>query len=387
MGLRRKGKEIQLSQAKHVLVVRLDDIGDMVLTTPFLRELRRNIPYANITLIVDPRVYNLVETCPYVNEVLTFGLRIAVSFGKLITHLEALKLAFLHLWKKKFDLAILPRWGCDFYNDSLVAYFSGAAKRVAYSENVNSIKQRLNKGCDKLFTHLKLDKTLKCELEHGLEIIDFIGGKIEDDSLELWLDEDDVSFAKSIIENNNIDNNYFLIGMGLGAPSLRKIWPVENYLNLIQWLLEKIDCKLMLFGNTNEAHLGRYVERNLEDSALKRIINIIGKTTLRQAASLLKYCKLYIGNDAGLIHMAAAMRVPVIEISCWPKNSQEFMYSPLRFAPWKVRHIVVNPERPLPPCAGECLSSESHCILQITVEDVKKAINQLLFQCTDIPAK
>lgn len=90
MGLRGKGEEINLSRIRRVLVVRLDDIGDMVLTTPFLRELRRNIPKSWITLVVKPRVYNLVETCPYVNEVLSCDLRIARKFGKLIIHLKAI---------------------------------------------------------------------------------------------------------------------------------------------------------------------------------------------------------------------------------------------------------------------------------------------------------
>ena len=56
-----------------ILVIRLDEIGDMVMLSPFLRELRRNNPRAHITLVVKPEVYNLVERCPYVNEVLSFS--------------------------------------------------------------------------------------------------------------------------------------------------------------------------------------------------------------------------------------------------------------------------------------------------------------------------
>ena len=55
-----------------ILVIRLDEIGDMVMMSPLLRELRRNYPSAHITLVVKPAVYNLVELCPYVDETLTF---------------------------------------------------------------------------------------------------------------------------------------------------------------------------------------------------------------------------------------------------------------------------------------------------------------------------
>ena len=53
---------------KQILVVRLDEIGDMVLTTPFFRELRRNYPEAEITLVVKPAIYNLMELCPYIDN-------------------------------------------------------------------------------------------------------------------------------------------------------------------------------------------------------------------------------------------------------------------------------------------------------------------------------
>ena len=57
---------------KNILLIRLDEIGDVVLMTPLLREMRSNYPEADITLIVKPQVYNLVELCPYVNKVMTF---------------------------------------------------------------------------------------------------------------------------------------------------------------------------------------------------------------------------------------------------------------------------------------------------------------------------
>ncbi len=69
---RRKSEkaEIDLCGMRRVLVVRLDEIGDVVMTTPFLRELRRNLPQAWITLVVKPAVHNLVELCPYANLVM-----------------------------------------------------------------------------------------------------------------------------------------------------------------------------------------------------------------------------------------------------------------------------------------------------------------------------
>ena len=109
------------------------------------------------------------------------------------------------------------------------------------------------------------------------------------------------------------------------------------------------------------------------------MIDLTGTTTLRQTISLLKRCKLYIGNDSGLMHLAAAMKVPIVEISCWPKNGDKFHHnSPYRFGPWKTRAVVVNPEKAIEPCLGGCTKFEPHCILQVEVEDVKGAAEKLL---------
>ena len=65
--------EFNKSKINKILIIRLDEIGDVVMTTPFIRELRRNFPKANITLIVKSQTFNLIELCPYVDEILTFN--------------------------------------------------------------------------------------------------------------------------------------------------------------------------------------------------------------------------------------------------------------------------------------------------------------------------
>ena len=77
--------------------------------------------------------------------------------------------------------------------------------------------------------------------------------------------------------------------------------------------------------------------------------------------------------------LAAATGVPVVEISCHPANgSAASANSPRRFGPWGVPHRVLQPESAQPPCVGECVADEAHCICGVTVEQVKEAITSLL---------
>ncbi|MBR2734349.1 MAG: hypothetical protein IKD80_08940 [Selenomonadaceae bacterium] len=85
---------------ENVLVVRFDAIGDMILTSGFIREVRANFPKAHITLVVRPLIFSLVEYCPYVNEVLGFDRKI---FRKDLVDIMEQIVVFCreHLWQKK----------------------------------------------------------------------------------------------------------------------------------------------------------------------------------------------------------------------------------------------------------------------------------------------
>src|SRR5512141_888224 len=117
-----------------MLVVRLDEIGDVVLMSAFLRELRRNASDASITLVVKPGTRELVERCPYVNEVLPFDWGASGRMATLRLRARAAAMARKELWPRRFDLALHPRWDADYYQASFLTYFSGAATRVGYSE-------------------------------------------------------------------------------------------------------------------------------------------------------------------------------------------------------------------------------------------------------------
>lgn len=379
MGRRGRKTESLLEQPKRILVVRLDDIGDVILTVPLLRALRNKFADAFITLIVDPRVYDLIQPCPYVNQVITCDLRVACRLGRFVIIYRVLKTAVRSLWKNKFDIAILPCWDADFYHGALLSYLSGAPVRIAYSECVTAFKQKLNKGHDRLFTHLKKDKEIIHEVKRSAALLDFLGIKPGDYSLELWLKEDDKKFSQGIIDKLGVTKGSLLVGIGLGAGEPKRIWPVERFGELITWLVKEKKAKVVLLGSSVEISCGRNIQKYLSDDTKTRVVDLIGKTSLRQAAALIGCCSFYIGNDTGLIHIAAAMKRPVIQLSCWPVSADKHSYkSTERFGAWQVENIVLNPHDFMPPCIGECSATEAHCILGVSVQQVKAATERLI---------
>jgi heptosyltransferase-2 len=372
---RRSHAALDLSQVQRVLVVRLDEIGDIVMMSAFLRELRRQLPQAYIALMVKPSVYPLLELCPYVDATLVYRWVIRRYVGHLQRLWDILRLAQRELWPRQFDLTITPRWDADLYHADFVAYFSGAPWRVGYAERLPMPGWERMRGADILFTHVVTDETVRHEIERSLEIIRFLGRTVADDKLELWLSAQDEALAAELLARHGAQATDVLIALCPGAGAPKRWWPIERFSELAWWLQQTVPrVRLVVIGGPGEERLGQTLEQRLGET----VINAVGRTTLRQTAALLKHCCLYVGSDSGPMHMAAALGKPVVEISCHPQDgAPSHANSPLRFGPWRVPQRVLQPTHALPPCQDGCDALEPHCILDITVAHVQQAILDL----------
>jgi ADP-heptose:LPS heptosyltransferase len=368
-GVKAGASDILVQDALSILVVRLDTIGDLILISPFLRELRRLNPNAWITLVVDPRFVNLVELCPFVSEVLTFEPR--RRFGKF----RALRLAGGHLWQRRFDLALLPRWDPDHFHSAFVAYFSGAICRVGYSENVTPRKQQYDRGLDILFTRTLDDRTSKHEVERNLHLLRQVGGTVMDDRLELWLSDEDREAARAALRSRGVTENDLLISIAPGAGHPKRLWPLRRFIDLGRSLQQEFGARPMIIGGPEDRERALQLQENLGNPA----INFAGEMTLRQTGALLEHVQLVVANDSGPMHLAAAAGAAVVEISCHPTFGDPLHFnSPVRFHPWVKECAILQPPQAAEPCSTSCERQEAHCILGISVEAVLEAARTLL---------
>src|SRR5262245_23860492 len=249
---------------------------------------------ASITLLVKPALQNLVEPCPYVDEVLTYEPPSSRYLRPFQATSSARRLAQRHLRKGDFDLAIMPRWDADSYYASMVTYLSGARNRVTYSEQVNRDKQTNNPGLDRLFTHVLNQTAAKHEVRKNLDLIRYLGGTVKDDKLELWLSDDDKEFAESILSCQGNPAATRLVALAPGARAARRTWPISRFVDLGKCLRDKHKFQFVVVGSEAEKQLGIELKMALGDS----VIDTVGQTTLRQTAAILRRCHLFIGNDS-----------------------------------------------------------------------------------------
>ncbi len=379
----RAARSFALPEVHRVLVVHLFEIGDMVWLSPFLRELRRMLPDAEITLMVKPEARSLVANCPHVNEVMAYDADVARAWRPLVLPWRAFWTARRRLRPRRFDLALVPSLLADNSYASFLACFSGAPWRVGYAERITDRRRRLNRGFDRLFTGTVDEITLEHDIRHNLALIPFLGGTVESEALEIWLDEDDEAFARAFLAEHGVAPGEALAALcPTAGHSALKQWPLEHFVRLARWLHEEKGMRVLVVGGPGDAAQGAAFDEALGPA----VINAVGRTTLRQMAALLKGCRCFVGGDAGPTHMAPALDVPTVALfgaSCHH-----------RAGPWgagrpHVLHQVVAHDIPCSPCGSGhrpgadfrcpvCILDEPHCMTGITVEEVQRAVAQAL---------
>lgn len=356
-----------------ILVIRLDEIGDMVMMSPFLRELRQNYPSAHITLVVNPIVYNLVELCPYVNKVLCFS-RIGGRFSFYVNLWRGGVFSYRYLKKEDYELALVPRFDADAgYGAGMLAFLSGAKKRVGYSECVLPHKMISDKGYDGFYTRLLFSKTAAVfhEVERNLDVLRYIDGYIADDSLEVWFDDADRNKCRGMLSSLGDVEVKIVLSISSGSP--KREWPAEKFIELVKELTP-FNIAWVIVGAGERAVTNA---RKIEE-VCPFVANLVNQTTLRETAAIIDACDIYLGGDTGLMHIAAALKKTGVVISCHPIGADEdHANSPKRFGPWKSPMQIVRPKA-LPGCEHGCNREDAHCIREISVEDVKRQVLLLL---------
>jgi ADP-heptose:LPS heptosyltransferase len=365
---------IDPAQLRSVVVVRPDELGDLVMTSPFLRELRRALPEARITLVVKPELAELVAACPYVDAILTYPVSAPKWQRPFVLPLRAMRMARRLLRPLEPDLVVLPRWDGDQCYATFLAYWSGARWVVGHSEGVTDYKRTINRGFDRLLTHPIGDRTVRHEVERSLEPLAVLGRTPVEDRLELWTVPSDRVFADRLLADAGVQPDDRLVALSPGAGhSVLKQWPLEHFVELATRLAEAPDTRLVLVGAGADVPLTRQIAAAVGD----RAIDTAGRTTIGQAAALLERSALCISNDTGPMHVAAAAGVPVVALF----GASNYR----RFGPWK-GHRVLTLDLPCSPAMGvasidrcrSCLFDRPRCMHELSVDSVAQVASAAL---------
>ena len=372
-------REVAPAGVENILVVRLDAIGDMILTSGFLRELRANFPQARITLVCSPLVYPIVELCPYVNEILTFDKdSLDRTFPAMFERIT--DFCRENLWQRKFSFAFSPQWGSDNLPSLLMAWLSGARERIGYGVNPYAswgaeVSVEVAVRDNFLLTNnIVAPREAVAEIAKHFYVLSATGLEINKDNTELFFGAADFLKARELLQYIEPNCKKVLLGIGAGFGSRQ--YPVEKLVTALKVLAAK-DLVFVIVGGQAEIADANFIEQNLPQG---KVLNLAGKTTLRETEAVIVQTDYYIGNDSGVMHMAASAQLPCVVLYREAQDKEDYLPGAFseyrRFPPWQTKSIILRPDHQLPDCAelgetyGWCHSDEPHCITQITPQDI-----------------
>ncbi len=362
-----------------VLIMRTDVLGDHIITTGFIREVRRNFPKAHITLVVSPIVKQIAELCPYVNEVLTYDANyLRGSFADMFE--SALNFCATLLWERHFDVAFCPQWGSENLSTLFTAYLSGAKARYGFGQFpgdawIGKSTNPLAVLDNYLLTRkIITPRSVLSEADKNFFLLKALGYTVADKSMELWFNTKDEFAARQMLSAGKAHGRKIILGLGAGSPNRK--YPVEQWLIALNEIA-KDDVTFIIVGGNNEMLDATTVTNRLPPA---KAINLAGRTTLRQTAALVSVSDMYIGNVTGVMHMAAAARKPILTIYHEAKDkltdAPGLFSEYTRFAAWQAPTIALRPEKALDECAenhlsyGGCIRSYAHCIAAVPPQEI-----------------
>jgi heptosyltransferase-2 len=293
-----------------IAVLRLDNIGDAILTTGFLDALRRVWPYARIEVWCTEATAHVFSRCPSVNAVLALPVISPryVSRSEAMAHLECFK----QRAAGRFDVVINPRCAPDAYGAAVYAGASEAPLRVAFRQT--EFVDGLNPNAA---------YTLLVDPPFPREHAAFVGRHVLN---ALGLGDElagpRLTFSRRASRKAAaITSAAPYVAVGIGASLPYKIWPAANFALICDALAHR-EYRIVLVGSDRERAIAAAITARVSSP----IVDLVGETTLEETAAIVAGAALFIGNDSAPKHLAAIVGTPVVEIGWLGVDTPGFGY-------------------------------------------------------------
>jgi heptosyltransferase-2 len=342
-----------------ILVLRYRFLGDTILTVPFLRNLRRAHPDAHIAWMVAPGDAEVVQGIPYVDEFIVWDP--ARKKDRTAAHGSiGAKLRFLRdLRRARFDKVYVLKRS---FSSALLARTAGARERVGYD----------TEGRGFLLTRRCVYRRDAHEVECFLDVLRADGVPVVDRQLEAWISDDERAWATRFLAEHGLRPDEKLVGLHPFCTNPPRAWHEDDFAVVANELQRRHGVRIALFGAKSDRPLADVIAAKISPAPL----NLAGETTLRQSMAVLARCALLVCNDSGIMHLGAALGVPLVALF-GPQ-------SPKKFGPWGERARVIYHAFPCSPCRQkfftECQPSargKPACMEAITTAQVLAAIDEL----------
>jgi ADP-heptose:LPS heptosyltransferase/GT2 family glycosyltransferase len=323
-------------EIKRILVVKVDHIGDFVTAIPAIRRLKQIFPGASIHVLAGraARAFAEIEDC--IDEFIEFEFFHAVSgLGQKEISKEEYEDLRERLRPYRFDIAVDLR------------------KHLDTRDVLRYTPARFLAGYDYMGQFPFLDISLEWEGDRHLlrkrshvtddliNLVEAIGTAGTSDRTQLNLVAQSSGAPEFLPDYAKALFNRPVVAVHPGVGNIMRQWPVEHFASLVDLLIEKNAINVVLIGGPEEKELAEQVQEHVMHR--EAVVSLVGRTSLRQLPELLRACALYVGNNSGPKHIAAALGVPTIGIHSGVVDAIEW-------GPIGARAVAVRRNMSCSPC-------------------------------------
>ena len=361
LSLFNKSKQtVNLKNADKILIVQFWGIGETILTLPAIEAVRKKFPKAEIDVLATARNKDVYYGNENIDKAVIIRLNPFSVFNFVLKNL------------KKYDLVIDFE---EYLNISAIISFFAGKKTVGYSHSPRA----------KLYTNTVKYNDKQHAVQTFLDLVRALDINLDAADLpELNFSKNDKKIVDKFLKDNGIKNNDFVVCVAPGAAESAKsrMWPYDRYAELCDEIAARHNAKIIFVGSLDEFDLIESIQKNMENK--NNSINSAGKITLNQLFYLIRKSSLFIGNDAGPMHIAAAQGIKTLGL--FGPNL------PVRFGPYGKGNIGLykgyNCE--FSPCINvhkgqvpDCLyprnsNDYQKCMKNISMNDALKEVEKLV---------
>jgi lipopolysaccharide heptosyltransferase II len=343
------GGAIRPESVNTILVIRTAYMGDVVMTLPLLKPLKKRFPRAKISFLTASSAKDVLINNPYIDEIITYD-----PFWFYPTSPKKYMTFIRKFYKRSFDLVIEARG--DFRDILFLAYPLKSSRRVGFAFGGGSF----------LLTHVVPYQGVKHKLEYHLDIASYLG--CEPDTLEwgVYLTDDEKKRVRDILDDQDIRKPF--IAVHPGARHALRQWFQERYALLYDRIASELGCPVVIVGSPGEKILAETITRSMRTKPK----NLVGQVGLRELAGILSEATMFVCNNSGPMHIAASMKTPTIVLHGPSKTYWD--------APYANAGRIVEKEF---SCRQRCDETSCHneryhaCMEDITVDDVFSAVTDM----------
>jgi lipopolysaccharide heptosyltransferase II len=350
---------ISWEDAANVLCVRLDNMGDVLMTTPALRALKAARPGRRLTLLASGSGAAVTPFIPEIDEVIRYE---AAWVKNAASPPETWHATVDRLARSRFDAAVIfTVYSQSALPAALMCHAAGIHRVLAYSrENPYHLISDWVRETEPLLQP-------RHEVQRQLDLVATIGARAPDTRLSFRVADADCAALDEILRAHGVAAGAGWVLAHCGATAESRRYPAVLFAQAIDMLAGAGEC-VILTGSADEVPLVRDV--SARSASADRLVNLAGALTLGQLGALIERAGLLVSNNSGPVHMAAALGTPVVDL---------YALTNPQHTPWQVPHRLLYRDVPCKYCyRSVCPEGHHACLSAVEPWRVAQAAFELL---------